>query len=263
MPTIEALEGHNTKTLIALGGATIHPNQVIEDLTIKLMYAADYLSKPENLLLETAKVILNNPTLAMTHLLPVAIGKDITQRGLDYIAESMPEDIYYDYLEKLDNQRTTDEVLIDLSRHDVLDTLTATKTQLIVNLYGSEDILAKLKINGTAIGGFREEMGGFDADNEERTLINIEILGASHTDYTRPSEIPSPNPGFIDMGKNLFYDKEWNETVSAFVARVVANSQTNDALKAFLSSPDLRPYASFDVDQQRWIIKLPGWKNRA
>lgn len=119
---------------------------------------------------------------------------------------------------------------------------------MIVNVYGTEDVLTELKIGGTAIGGYRDEIAGYTT--AAGNLINIEIVGAEHDDYMRRDF------SLFEPGTWLESDRAWNVTVSDFVARLISASDEDAAsLQNYLfelGAPLAVP------EGNKWVINLPG-----
>ena len=93
-----------------------------------------------------------------------------------------------------------------------IPSLQGTSVKRIVNIWGTEDVLYKL---GAA--GNRSLLGGIGT-------INIEIQGATHFDYMRRAD-NDPNP-----------PTQFNKDVSAFVARLILESNDETRLNNFLSN---------------------------
>jgi hypothetical protein len=254
VPVVEALThpGYFAKTLIALGAATIRPEDAVRDLLVKIMEAADYLSNPLNVAREVLEASLNRVDLALIGLLGVGLGQGLIQEMVEFIAQETPSEAYNRYVDRLEN---LNGLMDDVFDGYVLDDLTGTNTHMIVNMYGTRDILSQLRINGVSIGGYRENMGGFTASDRDHALVNIEIVGASHFDYMRPD---NPSPGILDIAGYLATDREWNERVSAFVAQLIGQASNIDQLDQFLFE---RPDIAF-FENEKWVIRLPGWENR-
>jgi hypothetical protein len=112
--------------------------------------------------------------------------------------------------------------------------------QMVVNVYGSKDILAE-----TGIGGFRSELFGYSVADRTHQLYNIEILGADHFDYMRgilPDRLNDP----------------WNKTVSDFITRLTLASKSKDELDRFLSRQPLGVVTQPDSVNDFYVINLPG-----
>lgn len=119
--------------------------------------------------------------------------------------------------------------------------------EMLVNVYGTEDIL-----NQTGIGGYRSELYGFNTlgvvdSNGKITnkLYNIEILGADHFNYLRDSSQP---------------DQVWNPDVSSFVTALTLASSTNDALQQFISQNAAIIF--FNTVRNVYEVRLPGYERK-
>lgn len=108
------------------------------------------------------------------------------------------------------------------------------KADLIVNVWGTEDDFYKIGVVGK-----RENMFG-------KVTYNIEIVGATHTDYIRRLESDTGNPPDI-----------WNNTVADFVAELILNSDNATKLLNFFSRN--RDKVSYDDKRGVYIVNLPGF----
>ncbi len=111
-----------------------------------------------------------------------------------------------------------------------------------MNVYGTKDILYQ-----TGISGYRESLLGFSADDEDQPLFNIEIKGAEHLYYMKRGDLP---------------DQEWNTTVSDFVARLMLKAGSVNEIRGFLRTPPPEYAGCFHLENNRWVIELPGWQQR-
>jgi len=100
---------------------------------------------------------------------------------------------------------------------------------VLVNLYGTEDILYKLNLVG-----FRDSIADFTPDNEDRMLFNIEIVGATHSGYMRRDN-PSLN----------------QPAVNAFVTEMILHSKSETELSTFLLG---NSHVFFDSSRQVWVV---------
>ncbi len=103
------------------------------------------------------------------------------------------------------------------------------KTELIVNVWGTEDVFYK----DFGVVGKRDNFLG-------KTTYNIEIVGADHFDYMRGIS-PTSNP-------------VWNNTVASFVTDLILYSEDKDKLQGFL---DGNAYVSREGDV--YVVRLPGY----
>ena len=140
-----------------------------------------------------------------------------------------------------------------------LPNLTNTKAEVLVNVWGSKDILKDV-----GVSGYRQDLLGFTPQGQvgsdgkpTKQLFNIEILGATHFDYMKRGA--SADPNYIPPGETKA-DRDWNVTVSQFVTDLLIASTSNGTLEAFLRrSPFVVPPANVDGT---WIVQLPGWGTR-
>ncbi|MFA7255269.1 MAG: discoidin domain-containing protein [Candidatus Omnitrophota bacterium] len=101
--------------------------------------------------------------------------------------------------------------------------------EVLVNLYGTADILYKLNLVGA-----KDSVSDFMPDNPFRRLFNIEIVGATHSGYMRRDE-PSLN----------------QPAVNAFVTKLVEQSSSEEKLAAFLTG-DRRVF--YDASRRVWVV---------
>lgn len=185
---------------------------------------------------------------------------EVANRILAFLDDKLPDKAYKEYQT---NIVKAFQGLIDQTFHgSEIAGLTGGTTEMIVNIYGTKDILTDLGVNGNKIGGYRSELGGFLPNAQIKRLVNIEIVGAKHTDYMRrENELTIQsilNGGIVGASAMFAFNKsqEWNKTVSAFVADVMNNSQDANRLDQFLiGHPE---FATLIGD--KWIIKLSGWQ---
>ena len=121
----------------------------------------------------------------------------------------------------------------------VLPDLSNTNVQQIVNVWGTKDILYQ-----TGIGGKRDALCGLTGSS----LINIEIIGATHFDYMLRGATDSNRPD------------AWNGTVSDFTTNLIRNSDTLEHLNSFLTG-DPAHFFKNDTRGGVWEIKLDGWQD--
>ena len=107
------------------------------------------------------------------------------------------------------------------------------KTDLVVNVWGTEDDFYKL-----GVAGNRDNFLG-------KTTYNIEILGAHHTDYIRGIDPNNPNP-------------TWNNTVASFVTDLILSSKDVASLQDFINikinQGEILPVDGRGV----YVVRLPG-----
>ncbi len=253
------LAGYNTKSLVAIGAALVRPDQIFNDILLKLLQAADYLQNPGQVALGVLETTLNDldQVLLTTPGVGVGITQAVIRRVIAFVAQGSPEQAYQEYQQRLNAiSGALSNLFPSAFQGFALDDLTGSSTQTIVNLYGTRDILANFAVNGHAIGGYRDDIAGFTQTNRDHQLVNIEIVGATHFDYMRRETT------FTSSIVNFFNPSvaEWNRTVSAFVADVVANSRDTASITRFLRNPSPDLVGVQVVEElDRWVVYLPGY----
>lgn len=122
------------------------------------------------------------------------------------------------------------------NRSSVIPSLTNSSVKQIVNIWGTEDVLADL-----GVSGYRPNIGGFTPTDNNHRLINIEIVGADHFDYMRRSDADA-----------------WNLTVSDFVAKLLVASKTEEGMRNFLDGQSLGIITRDFSRNGTYIVTLPG-----
>ncbi len=111
--------------------------------------------------------------------------------------------------------------------------------EVLVNVYGTEDILYKLNLVGAkgSIADFTPD-GRLGPDGTvTRRLFNIEIAGATHSGYMR-RDYPSIN----------------QSAVNAFVTILIEKSSSEGELSLFLRNAVSSGQATYDVARKVWIV---------
>jgi len=255
MPVVETLlnnpynpntqTGYKAQSLVALGAATMQLDTASRELATKIVEAADMILKG-NTALSTLQNALESLQAFTSPV--VQFGAETIQDILNFVATKPSEEAYQHYLEKV-------KIFESVFKGFAPASLIGSGVNIVANVYGSKDILTQLGVNGVTVGGYRTELGGYRVGNEERPLINVEIVGATHFDYMRRDDLLSNIMGTINPA-----EKQWNERVSAFVTDLAANAGDKDKLNAFLWQKKDEQKAEFDGT--KWIIKLDGWKER-
>jgi hypothetical protein len=253
-PPSQTESPYNVKTLVALGAATINVEQGLKDLLVKLVEAGDIIYHKKWTDLLTIQNVLQGLRMNLWEL-GMNTKDFIIEDVLGFLAQGLNKEAYDSYESKITGLTN----FIDNTFHgNVLGNLTSSKANTIINVWGSEDLLSKLKVNGTAIGGYRNDIGGFTQADRNHTLINIEIMGATHNDYMYEdtnNPIAALWTAFVDPKQ-----MEWKRTVESFVARLMINGQDADSVKQFLRTEALFGRAREEGD--RWVITLTDWDKR-
>ena len=106
------------------------------------------------------------------------MGDYIREKIGQFLANKQNEEAYQEYKRMVESWGIPLQTFAQAS-------LLGTAAEMVVNIYGTRDVLADLKFNGVTVGGFRSEMLGYSTQSLAKPLINIEIVGAHHTDYIR------------------------------------------------------------------------------
>jgi YD repeat-containing protein len=125
------------------------------------------------------------------------------------------------------------------------DHLSGVGIDLMVNVYGSKDILT----TGDVLGGFVKNLGEFHSEDRNKPLFNIEIVGADHYDYIN---------GIKDYSKeeDSRYLMAKNQVISNFIAQLILVADDKEELREFLS---LSGVAQPQNDARNtWIVEFPG-----
>lgn len=263
MPLVEVLneaprtlgdpEGYRVKSVAALGAASL----ASDDVTLKIFEAG-------------RKILSGEATFSFLDSLTrdyfgggLRLDRLDAEKIMRFISGRSPEDAYSVYRRFIESSTLAQPAAKPAS-------LVSTGAQMLVNVYGTRDILGALKINGTALGGYREELLGYAIDDRARPLINIEIQGASHTDYVRGPDAGRQWAGFVGQasgwvqGHDPWGRKTWNDTVSSFTADLLAHAGSQETLVTFLTSPETLIEHSVEIEQNsgKWIVRFPNWEGR-
>lgn len=240
----EAHEGYNIESFVALGAATLNLKDTSRDLAVKVLEGAELIlnggSSPgvmSNILDEMVKVGS-----------AVGFGQNVVEDILNFIAGKSPKEAYDYYLEKV-------KVLYPLLEKFSEGGIVSSTANLVVNVFGSKDILTEMAVNGQTIGGQRQRMGDFTVGDRNKPLINVEIVGASHFDYMRRGDFLSNVIGFFSPAFSA-----WNITVSNFVTDLILHADNGDRLAVFLAELEDRGLA--ENVSSKWVIRLPGFESR-
>lgn len=247
---------YNVKTLVALGAATINVGAAVKDFLVKLVEAGDILYHKKWTDIVTVDNILRGLRMNMIEL-GIQTKDFIFDDVLGFLSQGLNKEAYDAYESKV---KTLTNIVDQSFKNPALVSLTTSKATTILNVWGSEDMLSTIKINGTAIGGYRDNVGGFTQNDRNHTLINIEIMGAEHNDYMYEDE---SNP--LTALWTAFTDpkqRDWKRTVGDFVSRLMINAQDADSVRAFMTREFDAKRARFDEATKRWIVTLPGWESR-
>lgn len=144
--------------------------------------------------------------------------------------------------------------------------LTPSKAKVLVNVYGSKDILKDFSIGDQStplnLVGEKTNIAGYSTGDRNKPLVNIEILGASHTDYVRRNQVfDFDNAGIfggvLDIWDSLSSEQEkWNATVAEFTAEIALHSKSEDDIELFLKNSG---YGKEDpIGSNNWVVTLPG-----
>ena len=250
---------YNAQTLVGLGAATMNLETASKDLLAKLALGAEAVSKGFTDINQVRSIL----ELLATSGGAVGFGLAAVEEIISFIGSPLKteDDRYNFFIEKV-------KVFEPLLKMQPI-AYTAQNLEMIVNVYGTRDILRDIEIAGQAVGGYRDQMGQYIATTADqplvKPLINIEIKGASHFDYMERESNGFQLGGVLGaIAQSIFdvfpgRDKTWNETVADFVADLVGHSDNYDELLDFLQSEAARRHgAIINKEGNKWIIKLPG-----
>ena len=120
-----------------------------------------------------------------------------------------------------------------------LPSVISSSAEVLVNLYGTEDILYKLNLVGAkgSIADFTPD-GQIGSDGQiTRRLFNIEIVGATHSGYMRRDDAALNQPA-----------------VNAFVTKLIEQSSSEEKLSSFLEQERRNGKAFYDATRKVWVI---------
>lgn len=199
MPLIEAVSSsvYNVKTIVGLGAATAYIKREWIPVLHQLLTAVINKS-----------VDLAQGTLQKLGFVGSAISDFVEGIQNYYYDKVMPiiKEAFHKTMERIDS--TT------------FSPIRNSKTDLIVNVWGTKDVLYECDIAGK-----RDNFCG-------KTTYNIEIVGATHFDYMERDTNDKGNP-----------PDAWNIEVSQFVADLIINSKDEYTFQHFL---DERKYIKYE-----------------
>jgi len=216
IPLVEAISKrmYNVKTIVGLGAATAYLKTDIAPILIQLV-----------------TYLIDQAVDKVQEVLKKILGFDIPFSGaLDAVQQYYRGKIVPVVKEAF--QKTIQQTGWE---NKIFPSLAGTKTDMIVNVWGTRDILYEL-----GIADKRENLFG-------KTTYNIEIVGATHFDYMER--------GVNDKNK----PDDWNKAIAKFVADLIINSDNEIKLKAFLDDPI--NHAIRDDTRGIYIVYLPGWES--
>ncbi len=235
--------GYKTKSVVAIGAATIG----LKDILLKVIEAGDKIRTGQASIdfLKSLSLDFFGGAFQM--------GDFIRGKIAQFLANQSNEDAYQEYKRFIDALNLPVETFAQSS-------LLGTAAEMVVNVYGTKDVLADLKFNGVAIGGFRSDMLGYSTQSPDKTLFNIEISNAGHNDYIRNDIDDGEFAGVLGVATGLLQYKDpfgrraWNDKVSSFVAQLINAAKTKSDLNAFLS----REMAIGRITKMtdRWVVNL-------
>ena len=248
-PRRTASGNHKTKSVVALGAVT----QGTKELMLKIVETGDMIRR--------GKAVLETLDSLFQSFLAggVQFGVVTLDKIKNFLMNKQSEEAYQEYKKTVES--------ITLSIEDFAQaSLVGTSAEMVVNIYGTKDAVADLQIDGKKLGGYRSELLGYRADDEEDTLFNIEIIGAGHNDYIR-NDIDyfdlsglSGAAAAIGQAWNPLGLQDWNKTVSEFVADLIVAAKSKEDLKDFLANSR---FASPDVNNPgSWKVCLPGCESQ-
>lgn len=245
--------GYNLSGLVALGAATYAFQDRIQEFLDKATSILFYLEKA----IQSTTSLISKIEEEFDEMLDIAIGLNLP---------GLPENWKSNILNLVNiasfaqAQNSFVDAMIDVVKH-LGDTphadLKHTNLKVLANVYGSKDSLKRF-----GIGGYQTELAGYRVNNPSKPLINIEIVGAGHSDYMRPGyqgdQFTKGLFGLgLDIANNLSStaDKAWQRTVADFVAGIAANSQNQETLKDFLRNSG---FAKESLEGPGyWVVTLP------
>jgi YD repeat-containing protein len=242
LPLVEGLatEFYNVKSLVGLGAATLSlaSSELLNVVLSLIDFAQSSIGK-----------VLGWLTGALNAMLKSLLGKlhlDVLNVG--HLADEFVDLVSRGSSLAIDKLREIISVLPKVPAWN-FPTLANRGAETFVNIYGTKDILYQ-----TGIAGYRDSLFGFSVDgvigpNGEitRQLFNIEIVGAEHLYYMKRNDLSDPG---------------WNTTVSDFVTRLMLKADSTEELSYFLTWPPLEYDGCFSYENNRWVIRLPGWQTR-
>lgn len=223
MPLVEVLSNpvyyiNNIKTLVGLGAPTAYwKKDALETLTMLIGYLTN---QSIDLLQDVLKSILG---------FEIAESAAIDAIQQYYQGKIVP--IIREAFQKTEQQLG--------SGNTIFPFILSPKTELVVNVWGSEDVFYK----ELGVIGPRQNFLG-------KTTYNIEIKGADHFDYMKGI---APKTG---------EDLEWNNKVAEFCANLILNSKNENELLNFINENINKGIILPRDARGIYVVHLPGWDNR-
>ncbi|MFA5144001.1 MAG: hypothetical protein WC522_07560 [Candidatus Omnitrophota bacterium] len=218
MPLVEAMSSsvYNVKTLVGLGAATAY---IKKDLIPILCDLTNYVS---NRKADAVRFVLEK----------LNIGQQLINQFVEYVRT-------YDSTSTVISN-SAKEIIKEILNVTGLDEMTfpflaQSKTDLIVNVWGTKDMLYEV-----GIAGQRTNLCG-------KNTYNIEIVGATHFDYMRRDALDAKNP-----------PDTWNNTVASFVADLIIASEDSYNLDKFLTKKISEGLLYMDYARGVYVVRLPG-----
>jgi len=208
MPFVETVASagclmYNIKTLVGLGAPTAYLPGIIPDAVLNLISA-----------------VAANKLPAATVLL-AGLGWGLSVTNIDQLKDAITSKL---------SQMVQESNMTGATFPYTL----GPKTELIVNVWGSDDIFYR----ELGVVGPRENFLG-------KTTYNIEIVGADHFDYIGGINPNNSNP-------------IWNNTVASFVTDLIIASENESDLKAFIEFKKAQGFISSPDGRGVYVVTLPG-----
>jgi hypothetical protein len=235
LPLVEGIAAgpYNVHSIVGLGAATLSlASSDMIDVVLNLVdFAQSSIGK-----------VLGWLTCALNASLRFLLGKlHLEMLNVGYLADELVDLISKGSSLAIDKLR---EIVAKLPKIPAWNfpTLADRGTEAFVNIYGTKDMLYEV-----GISGYRDSLFGFSVDNKDLPLFNVEIKGAEHLDYMKRDDLSDP---------------EWNIIVSDFVTRLMLKTGSASAVSNFFKYPPPEYAGCFSYENQRWVIRLPGWQAR-
>jgi hypothetical protein len=217
MPLVEALANpvyniYNVKTLVGLGAPTAYwKKDTLETLTMLIGYLTN---QSIDLLQHALKSILGFEIAESTAI-------DAIQQYYQGKVVPIIKEAFQKTAQQMDPENTNFPFKL------------GPKTELIVNVWGSEDPFYK----DFGVAGPRNNFLG-------KTTYNIEIKGANHFDYIK--------------GISSSADPVWNQRVADFCTDLILNSDNETKLLDFFARNTDK--ILLDISRGVYVVRLPGWE---
>ncbi|MBI4398911.1 MAG: hypothetical protein HY586_07270, partial [Candidatus Omnitrophica bacterium] len=292
--------GYNTQSLVGLGAATFKIGEMAQALVDKTASVAAVISTFVRNVSGVADAVVSGVLNGIQGGLEemaqlgaeLGMASDAASTYVVAVMDRLRSGLYSEAYDTF--ERWIQAMMGNLEAAEPLDMTVSDELNVVVNVYGTEDILTQMGIEGNMVAGYRTEIGGFVVGNQFQPLVNIEIKGASHFDYMRQENFDLTQAaglggsfglgaaltqfigldhldaygGPLGMGLALHdlmtgEDRAWNERVANFVADMVGHSQTVDDLKRFMDNDAKTEHgATIEGNPDHWIIHLPGSEDR-